>query len=186
MKKKEKEKKKLKKRQDKEAKKEERKSDSNKGKGIDEMLAYVDEDGNITTCYPFNVFVTDDFIRFGSGATSDEGVDIDAAYSKIWVVDVDRGTMTRASHRDFNLPYAEPLLPPFGLRTRFTALRYVTVGAVLTIFMGALVGTLVFLPISLRTHKLVPFGIFLALGAALTEAWGDLIIDWYRTSFLGV
>lgn len=59
------------------------------------------------------------------------------------------------------------------------------VGAVLTIFMGALVGTLVFLPISLRTNKLVPFGIFLALGAAVTEAWGDLIIRWYQANFLG-
>ncbi|MGV3503269.1 MAG: cold shock domain-containing protein [Adhaeribacter sp.] len=50
--KKEKEKKKLKKRQDKEAKKEERKSDSSKGKGMEEMLAYVDEDGNITDTPP--------------------------------------------------------------------------------------------------------------------------------------
>lgn len=57
-------------------------------------------------------------------------------------------------------------------------------GTVLTIFLGALAGTLVFLPISLRTQKLVPFGIFLALGAAITEAWGALILDWYRTSFL--
>jgi|SRR5690606_6870890 len=60
------------------------------------------------------------------------------------------------------------------------------VGAVLTIFMGALVGTLVFLPLSLRTERLVPFGIFLALGAAATEAWGDLLVAWYRTNFLGV
>lgn len=59
------------------------------------------------------------------------------------------------------------------------------VGAVLTIFMGALVGTIIFLPISLRTNKLVPFGIFLALGAAVTEAWGDLIVAWYRANFLG-
>ena len=57
-------------------------------------------------------------------------------------------------------------------------------GAVLTIFMGALVGTLIFLPISLRTNKLVPFGIFLALGAAVTEAWGDSILEWYRVTFL--
>ena len=57
-------------------------------------------------------------------------------------------------------------------------------GTVLTIFLGALVGTIVFLPISLRTQKLVPFGIFLALGAAVTEAWGAQILDWYRTSFL--
>lgn len=50
--KKEKEKKKLKKRQDKEQKKEDRKAISAKGKGIDEMLAYVDEEGNITTTPP--------------------------------------------------------------------------------------------------------------------------------------
>lgn len=50
--KKDKEKKKLKKKQDKEQKKEERKANSDKGKGIDEMLAYVDEDGNITSTPP--------------------------------------------------------------------------------------------------------------------------------------
>ena len=50
--KKEKEKKKLKKRQDKEQKKEERKVTSTKGLGIDEMLAYVDDDGNITSTPP--------------------------------------------------------------------------------------------------------------------------------------
>ncbi|MBF9255711.1 cold shock domain-containing protein [Pontibacter sp. 172403-2] len=50
--KKEKEKKKLKKRQDKEQKKEERNATSNKGKGIDEMLAYVDDNGNITSTPP--------------------------------------------------------------------------------------------------------------------------------------
>ena len=50
--KKEKEKKKLKKRQDKELKKEERIATSQKGKGIDEMLAYVDDNGNITSTPP--------------------------------------------------------------------------------------------------------------------------------------
>ncbi|MGZ5282251.1 MAG: cold-shock protein [Bacteroidia bacterium] len=50
--KKEKEKKKAKKRQDKEAKKEERKSNSDKGKSFEDMLAYVDEDGNITSTPP--------------------------------------------------------------------------------------------------------------------------------------
>ena len=50
--KKEKEKKRLKKKQDKEQKKEERKANSDKGKPIDEMLAYVDEDGNITSTPP--------------------------------------------------------------------------------------------------------------------------------------
>lgn len=50
--KKEKEKKKLKKKQDKEQKKEERKANTDKGKGLDEMLAYVDENGNITDTPP--------------------------------------------------------------------------------------------------------------------------------------
>ncbi len=50
--KKEKEKKKQKKKQDKEQKKEERKANSDKGKGIDEMMAYVDEFGNITDTPP--------------------------------------------------------------------------------------------------------------------------------------
>jgi cold shock CspA family protein len=50
--KKEKEKKRLKKKQDKEQKREERKAHSDKGKSMDEMLAYVDADGNITSTPP--------------------------------------------------------------------------------------------------------------------------------------
>lgn len=50
--KKEKEKKKLAKRREKEEKKEERKSVSKKGQGLDEMMAYVDEYGNITDTPP--------------------------------------------------------------------------------------------------------------------------------------
>lgn len=59
-------------------------------------------------------------------------------------------------------------------------------GALLTIFLGALVGTLVFLPISLRTKKLVPFGIFLAVGAMVSEIWGPGIVEWYRVDILGL
>jgi cold shock CspA family protein len=50
--KKEKEKKRLKKKQDKEQKMEARKTQSNKGKGLDDMLAYVDENGNISETPP--------------------------------------------------------------------------------------------------------------------------------------
>ncbi len=50
--KKEKEKARLKKRQDKEEKKEERKAYSRNGKSLDEMLAYVDENGNLTSSPP--------------------------------------------------------------------------------------------------------------------------------------
>lgn len=58
-------------------------------------------------------------------------------------------------------------------------------GAVLTLFIGALVGSIIFLPISLKTEKLVPFGIFLAIGAGIAEGWGEMIVRWYTTSFLG-
>src|ERR1035438_9820405 len=50
--KKEKEKKKQKNRQDKEQRKEERKANNNKGKGLESMMAYVDEDGNLSSVPP--------------------------------------------------------------------------------------------------------------------------------------
>ncbi len=50
--KKENEKKKRKKKLDKEKKKEERQANSDKGKGLDDMMAYVDEHGNITNTPP--------------------------------------------------------------------------------------------------------------------------------------
>ncbi len=51
--------------------------------------------------------------------------------------------------------------------------------ALMTIFLGALTGSIIFGPISLKTGKLVPFGVFLALGAALTFLFGDFLIGWY-------
>ena len=60
------------------------------------------------------------------------------------------------------------------------------VGALLTIFLGALVGTIIFLPISLRTRKLVPFGIFLAVGGVVAEIWGPGLVEWYRVDVLGL
>lgn len=50
--KKEKEKKKLKKKQEKELKKKERKANAEKGKSFEDMLAYVDEYGNLTSTPP--------------------------------------------------------------------------------------------------------------------------------------
>lgn len=62
--KKENEKKRQKKKQDKQYKKEERKANSDKGKGLDEMMAYVDEYGNISSTPPDpkkkNVIKTED------------------------------------------------------------------------------------------------------------------------------
>ena len=57
-------------------------------------------------------------------------------------------------------------------------------GVLLTIFLGALFGSLIFGPISIKTGKLVPFGIFLALGAGIAEGWGSQIVNWYLTTFV--
>lgn len=58
-------------------------------------------------------------------------------------------------------------------------------GVLLTVFLGALAGTLIFLPLTLAgKKKLVPFGVFLAVGAAVTYLVGPAIIVWYR-QFLG-
>ncbi len=52
-------------------------------------------------------------------------------------------------------------------------------GVVLTLFAGALFGSVIFGPVSLRTGRLVPFGVFLALGAGIAYGWGDALIGWY-------
>ena len=58
-------------------------------------------------------------------------------------------------------------------------------GAMLTIFLGALAGTVIFGPISLKTGKLVPFGVFLAVGGTVTFVFGGSLVDWYRVTILG-
>ncbi|HXF96761.1 MAG TPA: prepilin peptidase [Gemmatimonadales bacterium] len=52
-------------------------------------------------------------------------------------------------------------------------------GVLLTVFAGALLGLLIFVPFTLRKKRLVPFGVFLAMGAAVTFVFGDAIIAWY-------
>lgn len=59
-------------------------------------------------------------------------------------------------------------------------------GVLLTLFLGALLGSVIFGPISWRTGKLVPFGIFLALGAAVVEPWGGAMMRWYLRTVVGV
>lgn len=59
-------------------------------------------------------------------------------------------------------------------------------GVLLTVFLGALLGSLIFGPISWKTKKLVPFGIFLSVGGAVTYVWGGAIMTWYVTSVLGL
>ena len=59
-------------------------------------------------------------------------------------------------------------------------------GVLLTVFAASLFGTLIYVPLLLmhKRKRHVPFGVFLAMGAAVTFAFGPSIIDWYRR-FLG-
>lgn len=53
-------------------------------------------------------------------------------------------------------------------------------GTLLTIFLGAVLGSVVFVPLALLGRRqLVPFGIFLAGGAAVTYLFGQDLINWY-------
>lgn len=57
------------------------------------------------------------------------------------------------------------------------------VGALLTIFLGAAAGSVIFGPVSLKTGKLVPFGVFLAVGGAAAFLVGDQLVTWYLGLF---
>jgi len=73
--KKENEKKRLQKKREKEQKKEERKANSSKGKSLEDMMAYVDDDGNISATPPDprkkKIIKTED-IRIGISRQEDE------------------------------------------------------------------------------------------------------------------
>lgn len=58
-------------------------------------------------------------------------------------------------------------------------------GVLLTLFGGALLGTLVFIPLTIRKRQLVPFGIFLAAAAGVAFVFGEAIFRWYE-SFLRI
>jgi leader peptidase (prepilin peptidase) / N-methyltransferase len=53
-------------------------------------------------------------------------------------------------------------------------------GVLLTVFLGAFIGSLIFLPLLVTGQKkLVPFGIFLSIGAATTYLVGARLVMWY-------
>jgi leader peptidase (prepilin peptidase)/N-methyltransferase len=59
-------------------------------------------------------------------------------------------------------------------------------GVLVTIFLGAFLGSLVFVPLLLAGHKrLVPFGIFLSIAAAVSYTLGSALIDWYGRFLTG-
>ena len=59
-------------------------------------------------------------------------------------------------------------------------------GVVLTLFLGALVGTLVFLPLRLAGRRVaIPFGVFLAAGAVAALVVGEDLLTWYLGAAFG-
>jgi leader peptidase (prepilin peptidase)/N-methyltransferase len=53
-------------------------------------------------------------------------------------------------------------------------------GLVVALCLSALLAIPVVGLTSLKRKRLVPFGVFLAVGAAVTFLWGDGILEWYR------
>jgi leader peptidase (prepilin peptidase) / N-methyltransferase len=59
-------------------------------------------------------------------------------------------------------------------------------GVLVTIFLGAFLGSLVFVPLLLMgQRKLVPFGVFLSMGAALSYLFGSALTGWYTRFLIG-
>ena len=58
-------------------------------------------------------------------------------------------------------------------------------GGALTVFLGSVLAVLVFGLVRRLTDRLIPFGIFLAAGAAIAFVWGDAILDWYLNTIVG-
>jgi len=52
-------------------------------------------------------------------------------------------------------------------------------GVLLTIFAGSALGLVFFVPFMVKKKRHVPFGVFLAMGAAIGFVWGEAIYAWY-------
>ena len=57
-------------------------------------------------------------------------------------------------------------------------------GVATTLFLGSVMALLVFGPISALSRRLIPLGVFLAIGAAISYTWGEALLGWYRASVL--
>jgi leader peptidase (prepilin peptidase)/N-methyltransferase len=65
-------------------------------------------------------------------------------------------------------------------------------GALLTIFLGSVLGLLIGVPYSYLTGRLtklgtyLPLGVFLAMGGAISFLWGEGLIAWYLRTMVGI
>lgn len=59
-------------------------------------------------------------------------------------------------------------------------------GVATTVFLGSAVALVIFGPISILTGRLIPLGIFLAAGAAISYGWGGALLEWYSVVILGL
>lgn len=59
-------------------------------------------------------------------------------------------------------------------------------GGALTVFLGSVIAVMVFGLVRRLTDRLIPFGIFLAAGAAIAFLWGEAIRVWYLGAVLGL
>jgi prepilin signal peptidase PulO-like enzyme (type II secretory pathway) len=59
-------------------------------------------------------------------------------------------------------------------------------GVAETIFLGSVMALLVFGPLASFSKRLIPLGVFLAAGGAVTYAWGEAMLLWYLTEVVGL
>ena len=59
-------------------------------------------------------------------------------------------------------------------------------GVAETLFIGSVLALIVFAPLASFSKRLIPLGVFLAAGGAVTYVWGDAMLNWYLTQVVGL
>jgi leader peptidase (prepilin peptidase)/N-methyltransferase len=59
-------------------------------------------------------------------------------------------------------------------------------GVAETLFIGSTLALVVFAPVASLSKRLIPLGVFLAAGGAVTYMWGDVMLSWYLTRIVGI
>ncbi len=59
-------------------------------------------------------------------------------------------------------------------------------GVAETLLLGSVLALVVFAPLSSFSKRLIPLGVFLAAGGAVTYVWGEAMLNWYLTQVVGL